>query len=134
MDANQPWKFKFKDYLEVVVWDRWPGRTYDGLQLFVLRLLNKAFRLPNQIAIRGRSLTVFHRIACEEEGADSKNAQQIKYWGRDRDVQALKLTYRTNKKHKGRKAEEIAGYGYYVEGGYIRNGGQTARREGRQVR
>jgi len=76
--ATRPWKLAFPDYLEVHIWDAHAGRHFMDMMSVIMRLLNKAYFLIDQISSLCSTLDVFQRIAIEEGGSDGEHALRAK--------------------------------------------------------
>jgi len=78
IEATRPWKLAFPDYLEVHIWDRHAGRHLMSMMSVIMKLLNKAYFLTDQISNLCSTLDVFQRIAIEEGGPEGEHARRAK--------------------------------------------------------
>lgn len=65
MEKNdrRTWRPAFKDYIDVVIWDRIPGREYVGFVSGLIRTLNKAYKLRDQISGMEGAFDVYLKYA-----------------------------------------------------------------------
>jgi hypothetical protein len=101
IDANRPWRFKFRDCVDIVIWDRWPGRHHEMFETSVLTLLNKAFKLKDQISVMETTFNVYKKCLEEEEGPNGKRAREAKAILED--MRQFRLN-RTSSEMKGKAA------------------------------
>ncbi|KAA8908778.1 hypothetical protein FN846DRAFT_944613 [Sphaerosporella brunnea] len=78
IDANRPWRFKFRDCVDIVIWDRWPGRHHEMFETSVLTLLNKGMKLKDQISVMETTFNVYKKCLEEEEGPKGKKTLEAK--------------------------------------------------------
>jgi hypothetical protein len=101
IDANRPWRFKFRDCVDIVIWDRWPGRRHEMFETSVLTVLNKAFKLKDQISVMETTFNVYKKCLEEEEGPNGKRAREAKAILED--MRQFRLN-RTSSEMKGKAA------------------------------
>ncbi|KAF8541101.1 hypothetical protein BDD12DRAFT_539426 [Trichophaea hybrida] len=98
IDANRTWRFKFRECIDVVIWDRWPAQEFEMFASNVLKLLNKGFKIKDHLSVMETTFNVYEKCLVEEEGEDSPKT-----------IEARKILQEMKAYRKTKTADEMKG-------------------------